>query len=227
MTTIVETIIPASQLNIEVVQVPSSPGGGGGTSPTNLSITDRTATALTINSSTGADAVIPAATPALAGLQTAADKAKSDALGTASTRNVPVTGNASASEVVLGNDSRLSDQRVPTPHGHTIANTIGLQAELDSKQDTLVSGDNIKTINGESILGAGNITVAGSGTVPITFTQPTPTTTWSVSHNLGRYPIIQLKTLGTAEIHGEISHVSVNQFLVLFNNPQAGQAIYF
>lgn len=34
---------------------------------------------------------------------------------------------------------------------------------LDSvggKQDVLVSGENIKTINGESILGSGNITVA-------------------------------------------------------------------
>ncbi len=227
MTTIVETIIPASQLNIEVVQVPGSPGGGGGAPPTNLSVTNRNATDLTINSSTGADAVIPPSTPLLAGLQTAADKAKSDALGTASTRNTPTTGNAAAAEVVLGNDSRLSDQRVPTPHGHTIANTIGLQTALDSKQATLVSGDNIKTINGESLLGAGNITIAGGTTAPTTFTQPTPATTWSVSHNLGRYPIVRLKTLGTAEIYGEVSHISVNQFLVLFNNPQAGQALYF
>lgn len=30
----------------------------------------------------------------------------------------------------------------------------------DEKQDTLVSGENIKTINGESVLGSGNITVA-------------------------------------------------------------------
>lgn len=32
---------------------------------------------------------------------------------------------------------------------------------FDDKQDTLVSGENIKTINGESILGEGNITIAG------------------------------------------------------------------
>ena len=38
-------------------------------------------------------------------------------------------------------------------------------AQLNSKQDTLVSGTNIKTINGESILGAGDITVSGGGTV--------------------------------------------------------------
>lgn len=34
---------------------------------------------------------------------------------------------------------------------------------LSSKQNTLVSGTNIKTINGESLLGSGNIAISGSG----------------------------------------------------------------
>lgn len=38
-----------------------------------------------------------------------------------------------------------------------------LWAELDKKQPTLVSGENIKTINGKSILGSGNIEISGSG----------------------------------------------------------------
>lgn len=36
-----------------------------------------------------------------------------------------------------------------------------------AKQDALVSGTNIKTINGESLLGAGNITIEGGGTINI------------------------------------------------------------
>ena len=39
----------------------------------------------------------------------------------------------------------------------------GLNALNESKQDTLVSGTNIKTINNESILGSGNITIEGGG----------------------------------------------------------------
>ena len=39
------------------------------------------------------------------------------------------------------------------------------KSELAEKQDTLVSGTNIKTINGNSILGEGDITVSGGGTV--------------------------------------------------------------
>jgi hypothetical protein len=37
------------------------------------------------------------------------------------------------------------------------------QTALNAKQDTLVSGTNIKTINNESILGSGNITISGGG----------------------------------------------------------------
>ena len=36
---------------------------------------------------------------------------------------------------------------------------------LDTKQDTLVSGTSIKTLNGNSLLGSGNIAISGSGTV--------------------------------------------------------------
>ena len=37
--------------------------------------------------------------------------------------------------------------------------------KLTQKQNTLVSGTNIKTVNGESILGSGNMEIGGSGTV--------------------------------------------------------------
>lgn len=47
----------------------------------------------------------------------------------------------------------------PYVHTHQIANIVGLQAALDAKQDTLVSGTNIKTVNGNSLLGSGDITL--------------------------------------------------------------------
>ncbi len=40
-------------------------------------------------------------------------------LGTASGKDVPTSGNASSSQVVMGNDSRLSDSRTPKSHTHT------------------------------------------------------------------------------------------------------------
>lgn len=49
----------------------------------------------------------------------------------------------------------------------TVLAAIGkLQAQLANKQNALVSGDNIKTINGESIIGSGNIEISGGGLAP-------------------------------------------------------------
>jgi hypothetical protein len=50
----------------------------------------------------------------------------------------------------------------PSVHNHTIAEITGLQNAIDAKQATLVSGTNIKTVNGITLLGAGDITVGGS-----------------------------------------------------------------
>ena len=41
--------------------------------------------------------------------------------------------------------------------------TPATSTQLDGKQDALVSATNIKTINGASILGSGDLTVRGSG----------------------------------------------------------------
>ena len=48
-------------------------------------------------------------------------------------------------------------------HTHTIGQVEGLTSSLSGKQDTLVSGTNIKTINNQSLLGSGNITIQGGG----------------------------------------------------------------
>ena len=46
----------------------------------------------------------------------------------------------------------------------TIPNKLAeLETELNAKQDILVSGTNIKTINGTSLLGSGNITIEAGG----------------------------------------------------------------
>jgi hypothetical protein len=47
----------------------------------------------------------------------------------------------------------------------TLSNQTDLQNALNTKQATLVSGTNIKTINNESLLGSGNITISGGGAV--------------------------------------------------------------
>lgn len=43
------------------------------------------------------------------------------------------------------------------------SNTSDITSLKSSKQDTLTSGTNIKTINGESVLGSGDLTISGGG----------------------------------------------------------------
>jgi hypothetical protein len=44
----------------------------------------------------------------------------------------------------------------------TLADQVDLQVALDAKQEALVSGANIKTVNGTSLLGAGDVSISGS-----------------------------------------------------------------
>lgn len=46
--------------------------------------------------------------------------------------------------------------------------------------------------------------------------------TWTVNHNLGRYPIITLLTTGNVEFDAQIVHTNNNQFIVHFAAPLAG-----
>lgn len=46
---------------------------------------------------------------------------------------------------------------------YTIVDYDDYQSDMAGKQNTLVSGSNIKTINGQSLLGSGNITIQGGG----------------------------------------------------------------
>lgn len=45
----------------------------------------------------------------------------------------------------------------------TLSNQTDLQSALNAKQNTLVSGTNIKTLNGTSILGSGDLVISGGG----------------------------------------------------------------
>lgn len=61
----------------------------------------------------------------------------------------------------------ISNTRTNVEWGHItgdITEQIDLGDTLSHKQDTLVSGTNIKTVNGQSIVGAGNINISGNVT---------------------------------------------------------------
>jgi hypothetical protein len=69
-------------------------------------------------------------------------------LGTSSPLDVAPTGNASATQVVKGDDTRLSDARTPTTHTHTTSDITNLSSYTgfdaryytETETNTLLSG---------------------------------------------------------------------------------------
>ena len=58
----------------------------------------------------------------------------------------------------------ISSIQVPNGDSYDIKDSTA-RSGLAGKQDTLVSGTNIKTVNGNSLLGSGDITISGGGAV--------------------------------------------------------------
>lgn len=74
-----------------------------------------------------------------------------------------VSSNLTASRALISNSSgKVAVSAVTsTELGYLDGVTSAIQTQLNNKQATLVSGTNIKTINNQSILGSGNITISG------------------------------------------------------------------
>ncbi|MDA9907866.1 hypothetical protein N9D22_05715 [Flavobacteriaceae bacterium] len=80
----------------------------------------------------------------------------------------------------------------------TLSDQTDLQDELDDKQDTLVSATNIKTINGASVLGSGDLTVGGGGGAPATHVLTEPRTGFFYSVSFGFAS--NLTTIGSGQL---------------------------
>ena len=86
--------------------------------------------------------------------------------------------------VGLGNADNTSDANKPV--------STSTQAAINLKQDALVSGTNIKTVNGNTLLGSGDVVVGGGATSSTSGVAATATAsgTQTITHNLGRTPTI-------------------------------------
>jgi len=57
-------------------------------------------------------------------------------------------------------------------------------------------------------------------------TQSAPATVWTLNHNLGKYPAVQVLDSGNDEVDGgEVHHVDSSNLTITFGGPFAGKAI--
>lgn len=60
---------------------------------------------------------------------------------------------------------------------------------------------------------------------PFFYYQLNASTTWTITHNKGYKPLVDIFTLGGMELIGDVVHLSDNVIQVYFNSPMAGFAI--
>jgi len=82
----------------------------------------------------------------------------------------------------------------------------------DPAADEVLKYDGTKWVDG-----------ADTGTAYI-HNQPVAATTWTINHNLGHVPSVEVFDSGSQEVDAEISHTSPSQTLILFSVPLAGFA---
>ena len=97
-------------------------------------------------------------------------------------KSVPVS-----EETIISTDASLSGD-----------GTASDPLSVEGKQDTLVSGTNIKTLNGNSILGSGDLAVGGSGGAPATNVLTEPRSGFFYSVSLGFAS--NLTTIGSGQL---------------------------
>lgn len=73
--------------------------------------------------------------------------------------------------------------------------------------------------------GDGNVVTFPRVSVPMYLhTQSVAASTWTVNHNLGRYPAIEIRSVGNVVVQADITHINVNQSQINFSAPYAGSA---
>ena len=103
---------------------------------------------------------------------------KQDAITGAATTITSSDLTASRALVSNGSGKVAVSSVTSTELGYLSGVTSAIQTQIGNKQDTLVSGTNIKTINNQSILGSGNIEIQ-SGTTVEAYTAAEVDTIWN------------------------------------------------
>ncbi len=101
-----------------------------------------------------------------------------------------------------------------------------LGINMDSKQDALVSGTNIKTINNQSILGEGNLDIGGDieGDKNYVFKQNVASDVWVIRHDLNKYPSVTVIDSSGGEVYGQVTYDNLNQVTITFKAGFKGSA---
>lgn len=106
---------------------------------------------------------------------------------------------------------------VPAPGANPANYTLGLNDLGDVQLTSPVAGEVLKYDGTQWVDGT------DEGTAFV-FTQSTAAATWTINHNLGHVPSVEVFDSGSQEIEADVSHPSSNTTVIVFTVPTAGFA---
>ena len=126
-------------------------------------------------------------------------------------------------EYLVGNNILISEQNDISKFGHFTVNSY------------TVSAAGFYTLNLTNIGGNGNLTdklfydfaaftLSSQGSPTVEFNQVVPATTWTITHNLGKFPSITVIDSGNTVVHGEYTYIDNNKIVLEFSAAFAGKA---
>ena len=100
--------------------------------------------------------------------------------------------------------------------------------QLQAAYDNIITGITVNPVNPEQAI----ITLSKLNALPITYTyerayihnQTAPASTWTVVHNLNKYPAVSVVDSAYQEVIGEVEYLTPNTLEVRFTAPFSGQA---
>lgn len=95
---------------------------------------------------------------------------------------------------------------------------------LSNGRERLKLGDGSKAWDLLPYFDDGSNITNGGGLTAYVHNQSSPSTTWTINHNLGYRPSVELLDAGSQEIDGEVSHPTTNQTIVILQPATAGIA---
>lgn len=93
-----------------------------------------------------------------------------------------------------------------------IIRSLGVTGNQTSKTITLTAQD--------------GSTVVGSYNDSFVYSQSTATSTWTVNHNLNKYPGIHITDINNNEVIADVQFTTVNQVVISFSEPFSGNAFF-
>ena len=64
----------------------------------------------------------------------------------------------------------------------------------------------------------------GGGDLNFTFTQGAPATTWTITHNLGKFPSVSVVDTADTQVYGEVEYIDDNSLRITFSAAFGGKA---